>query len=51
MKPEKDMLLKVRVKEAFGINALMHLSQGAKWLTESVQVGTTEMLFGEVKAN
>lgn len=44
-KPEADSLLKIRIKEAFGVNTAMVLSQDEDCLTTSTQIGTTEILF------
>ncbi|CDW81429.1 laminin subunit alpha-like [Stylonychia lemnae] len=49
IKPEKDSLIKIRVKEAYGVNAAVVLNQGEDCIVQSEQVGTTEMLLGEVQ--
>ena len=45
IKPESDSLLKVRIKEAFGVNTQMVLCSAEDCIQQSTQVGTTEVLF------
>lgn len=51
LKPEVDSVLKVRIKEAFGVNTAMVLCQNEDCLTTSSQVGTNEMLFAALDKN
>ncbi|TNV71145.1 hypothetical protein FGO68_gene16752 [Halteria grandinella] len=44
LKPERDMLLKVLVKESFGVNSELSLSDGDSIIAKSVQMGSTEIL-------
>ena len=46
-----DSVLKVKVKEAYGVNAVIVLCKDMDCLTTSNQIGTNEILFSQVTKN
>ena len=49
-KPEKDMILKVSTKQAYGINMNMRLCSADGCHVASSQTGNSELLFGQLDA-
>lgn len=46
-----DSLLKIRIKETFGVNTAILINSGEDSIAASTQIGTTELLFAKLQKN